>query len=239
MKTDIYHPSSKPFDPKLEADILFVFSHFLTENGATSEWLYNYLDHPDFLEILIFRKANGAAVGLYIIHCYEAVGNLVYMKGGVGLVPGYRDRIPRFRVLWRLILARLRYWRKKMYVFTHLMNPVSYASYGKFLHTFYPNPSGEHPHSLLKAVEAAKIYFKEPDDIVQQDTTIQLSQKELERIHSSKNPYILHYLKLNPDFRKNLAIFTLVPFNLKGTFYTLFKVIRHHFFAKKNKPTSH
>lgn len=232
MKTDIYHPSSKPFAPKLEEEILFVFSHLLTGKGATPEWLYNYLDHPDFLEILIFRDGSGAAVGLYIIHCYE-VGNLVYMKGGVGLVPGYRDKIPRFKVLYRLTLAKLRYWRKKMYVFTHLMNPVSYASYGKYLYTFYPNPSGKHSSSLLRAVEAAKIHFKEPKDVVQLDTTIKLSEKELDRIHNSKNPFILHYLKLNPDFRENLALFTLVPFNVKGTLYTLFKIIRLKIFGSK------
>jgi len=190
------------------------------------------LEYIDTTLVLKDNKVVGfCAAAFYSI----TAGNRQYTIGraATGVLPDYRgNTLPK----WMLYKKYMRYWfanpLKKLVITAYVANPLIYAMICKYTGIAYPRRSVTPPPSVLTLkehlLETQRLQKSETSPFVMRiHFCVEISDAENERIVTSKDANVLHYLILNPNYRRQFGVMVIIPVTLHNILLSICRFLHH------------
>ncbi len=197
-----------------------IFSETLNKSLTYEAFLVYYLQHqPSYMDIS-FMQEDKKTIGFICVTFYkQQLENKMYTicRGAIGIKEAYRGgRLPCRELCMKYIHYKIKHPMENMFVTGYIANPIVYAMICKHSYDVYPKAGARIPQSINRfRDEIINFYgFKEKviaPFILKIHFQVSLSEKDEERIYSSRDKNVKYYINLNPDFQKQVGILTIVP----------------------------
>ena len=123
--------------------------------------------------------------------------------------------------------AWLKHPWKKFYYADTMLSPAMYRAIAKNSGIIYPHPEILSPKILFSQFNPYGIMNDENGlrCLVKVDRNTNYSEQDLLSLKTSSKPEIKYYCQLNPKFNEGIALFVIIPVNLKQVYKTLVKKV--------------
>lgn len=190
------------------------------------------LDYIDATLIVL----RGTVIGFCAAAFYATVINkkqYTVGRAATGILEEHRGHtLPK----WKLYQKYIRYWFRHPFRRTLLSafvaNPLIYAMICKYTGIAYPRQAAEPPADIIKIkndlLRSHNLHRKEgPAFVVEIHFCVSISERELERIFTSRDRNVRYFLRINPKFRQQYGVVVLIPIHLKNILMSSGRFLYH------------
>lgn len=197
-------------------------------NGISSdEYFEKYFNcSAAFKRVLRLYFADGNIVG-YCLLTFERANKKVLLRASAGFYPEFRQG---GHTLSFSIQQAFKYWLmhpwQDIYYADTMLSPAMYRAISKRVAITYPSPQFlHHKRDLFDAFNKTGIVSSLTNTrcLVETGRSSAYSEGDLQAFFNSKKREIAFYCKANPHFSSGVALFVIMPINLKQLVRTLFK----------------
>lgn len=193
------------------------------------EYLAKYFDSPvPYQRKLRLYLHNEQIVG-YCLLTFTDMSDCTVIKASAAFLPQYRKggNTFLFSIQEGFKSWLKRPWRKHYYADT-MLSPAMYRAIAKNTAIIWPHFVHQAPKELFDRFNPDGQSSNENPlrCLVLVDRTSNYSQQELKMLRSSDKPEIQYYCQINPHFDKGVALFVIVPVNLRQFVQSLIKILR-------------
>lgn len=210
-------------------------------DGVDRDTFIHYVLFPTakYTKIHLLRNAQQELVGYFSLHHFEKLieqRNVVVIRGETGILPEYRrHHIVLTIIIKELVLNKLLYLFREVYVLGCFVHPIMYYSIAKNAYRIYPNCRYETPRKInsLMFELADEFHLKETNEANPFVRDIGWITKESDvdrsRLRDSKKKEIQYYLEHNPHYEKGYGLETFIPLSLTNALLTICNFVISHF----------
>ncbi|NOU49923.1 hypothetical protein HG263_05150 [Pseudoalteromonas sp. JBTF-M23] len=195
-------------------------------NINPQDYLAKYFDNADpYQKKLRLYYHQNKLVG-YCLLTFSAQKNITVIRASAAFLPQYRQGGNTFKFsLLESIKSWLKSpWRKHYYADT-MLSPAMYRAIAKKTGIIWPHKDNEAPTNLFEHFNACGLVstVNSLRCLVSVSRTTNYSQQDLAALRASAKQEIQYYCHVNPDFDKGVALFVIIPVNLRQIIKTLCK----------------
>ncbi|MDX1538350.1 hypothetical protein [Arsukibacterium sp.] len=197
-------------------------------NVSATAYLAKYFDSAEAFQRKLRLYFAGEKLVGYCLLVFTAASTTVLIQASAGFLPEYRQggNTFQFSIAESFKCWLRRPWRKLYYADT-MLSPAMYRAIAKKTAIIWPHPKRTAPAELFER-------FNQSGEISQQTLTRCLVQvgrvsnysgSELAAFKASNKPEIQYFQFINPNYNNGVALFVIIPVNLKQFFLTGLKMI--------------
>lgn len=201
----------------------------------------------DYIDVTFVRE-QGKTVAFCAAAFYKTtIGGKRYTIGraATGVLPEYRgNMLPK----WKLYFKYIRY--KFFHPFSHIIlsayvaNPIIYAMICKYTGQAYPKQYQKIPEYIIHIkddlLRSQGMHKKEgPAFVVKIHFSVSMGKDMVARIYASKDRHLLFFLSINPGFREQYGVVTIIPVTAKNCFMSSMKFLYYGILKIIMKLTPH
>ncbi|RKF15739.1 hypothetical protein DBZ36_15275 [Alginatibacterium sediminis] len=171
----------------------------------------------------------------YCLLVFSRQNSDVVIRASAGFYPQYRKGGNTFAFSFSKVLAYwLRHpWYTVFYADT-MLSPAMYRAVAKRSAIVWPKPN-----STLIEKQLFERFNADGDVsslnnlrcLTNTGRTTNYSEQDIAQFKRSEKPEIKYFTQLNPNFEQGIALFVIIPFNLKQLILTLFKSFKSKLFS--------
>lgn len=207
-------------------ELKLIFASCFKGISSDEYYLKYFADSKAFKRVLRLYYADERIVG-YCLLTFERSNKKVLIRASAGFYPKFRQG---GNTLSFSIQQAFKYWLthpwQQIYYADTMLSPAMYRAIAKRVAIAYPSKpfldAGQSLFALFNASGIESNYTK-TSCLVKTGRSSNYSAQELDAFFSSDKPEITFYCKANPDFASGIALFVIIPVNLKQLVLTLFK----------------
>jgi len=227
-----------PVQKKQFASKLFRLSKIVYGNLSPKIYKTTFLDpHADRSYITVCRNEMDEMVAFFSLHTYHLKideKKHIIFRSQTGVQNEYRRKTATifFQILL-FVYYKIMFPFTPIHGFFVILNPGLFAKLSHVLHYIYPSPDHEIPPKELELLKGVMQNFK----LVPQNSSFPyLAEighntnskiKEDKNWQQSDNNSIQYYLKINPKYKQDTGIVTLIPFNWKNIILSSWTVVAY------------
>lgn len=160
-------------------------------------------------------------------------------RAATGILEEWRGRtLPKWKLYWKYI----EYWRrhpfKRIVLSAYVANPLIYSMICKYTGIAYPHPVALAPASIIRlknellrqqrpGVEAGEAF------VVPIHFSVELGEKERQRIFASRDPAVGYFVKINPRFMQQFGVLVIIPVDIRNIVWSSWKFLYHTIFRRR------
>lgn len=217
-------------------DILYgIFQSTLNPDLTESEFMqYLFGSHPDSFEMSFIYKENALA-GFATSAAYPRKVNgkkVVILRSAFGLLDDHKNgKFPLHSLFFKYMMYKLKHLFTPVYVAGFMANPLMYAMICKYTLKCYPHRNRQHTDTVLAfkndLLRSMKLSGDETSPFVLKiHFQVKFKTTDIERINTSQNRDVAHYLSINPYYRDQYGVLVLVPVTIPNMAYTMMMYLR-------------
>ncbi|OZS42307.1 hypothetical protein [Photobacterium sanguinicancri] len=193
-------------------------------NVDPEAYLFKYFDSSEPYQRKLRLYFDQERIVGYCLLTFTNISHKVVIKASAAFLPDYRKGSNTFifslQESFKSWLSKP--WRKHYYADT-MLSPAMYRAIAKNTGVIWPHFSHCAPEALFD-------HFNPNGDpsaenalrcLVSVDRVSNYNQAELDMLLTSDKPEIQYYCKLNPHFNSGVALFVIIPVNLKQFLLTI------------------
>ncbi|MBD1584631.1 hypothetical protein [Pseudoalteromonas sp. S16_S37] len=195
-------------------------------NVHPQDYLAKYFDNADsYQKKLRLYYHQNTLVG-YCLLTFSEQMNTVVIRASAAFLPDYRQGGNTFSFSLReSIKSWLKSpWRKHYYADT-MLSPAMYRAIAKKTGIIWPHKGCELPSDLFERFNATGLVSMANSlrCLVNVSRSTNYSEQDLAALRASTKQEIQYYCHINPDFDKGVALFVIIPVNLRQIIKTFCK----------------
>ncbi|WP_144393359.1 hypothetical protein [Pleionea sediminis] len=197
-------------------------------NVSPEAYLQKYFTGADAFQRKLRLYFNGdKLVGYCLLTFSNEVGAIV-IRASAGFYPEFRKggNTFKFSLLESLKCWLFHPWRKIYYADT-MLSPAMYRAIAKNTGIVWPHPHHSESNKLFERFNSSGEVSPEAGlrCLVPTGRISNYSESELAEFKESNKLEIQYYCRVNPNFNKGIAMFVIIPVNIKQFVATVFKKI--------------
>ena len=184
------------------------------------QFIEYYLNSKPHCMQITFLRQCGEDVGFFTCtYAFQELLNSrkVICRVAIGIISKHqKGGMPFAALCRRIIFYKLRYPLRKVYLIAYLANPFVYAAIAKYTAAYWPNKD----KAATQFISALKENLLMAGNLKKNEVSpfvlkihfhVQMPETLLQRIYTSINPDVLYYLSINPDFKNQMGVMTIIP----------------------------
>lgn len=195
-------------------------------NISPEAYMQKYFTAPDAFQRKLRLYYEGTKLVGYCLLTFCDEDGTVVIRASASFYPEYRKggNTFQFSMLETFKFWLLHPWRKIYYADT-MLSPAMYRAIAKNTGIVWPHPDHSASAELFDRFNPKGEVSSEADlrCLVSAGRAINYSDCELKDFKASQKQEIRYYCRLNPDFNQGMALFVIIPVNIKQIIKTLLK----------------